>query len=658
MFNLTINPIANTNVNTNIVVSGTYAWQPSLQVAIDSGSLVGLPSGNSQPAMSGTWGYTNAPLSAGQHQITIKDPDSGLVVSQNVNILVPPPVPPTVSISSNPSSFITGNSSVLTWTSVNAASAMINQGIGNVAVSGTVTVKPIANTTYTVTVTGPGGVATGATTVTVLPVPPPQANVVYIQKGSGSFTIAGNVYTLDINGNCIENGKPIPGGGGTSQMAGYNNTVYGQDASSKTWWIWNQSSWNGPVTAPPPAVPLPPPPNTESNSNTVVTTTSGTIYDAQLNAWTLVNLTSFPFLVANNGVADTRTSNVTALLYFNHTVYQENKSNNWYFEMSNGNWNGPVSDPRLAPPPPPSTGNFSVLKNQSIIVDPNGNKWFGKGVDVAPWGRPIYKAVTPPGTGPLTTAFPGINALGIYIANDEGFTVDTGLFPIIDALTASGIVVMLHSCNSGYTNSVPNNGDGSLTAECNMFSGYATHYLANPYVWYVTSNEPSDASGQPGSVAIEQLAVYNAVRNTGNKSMVGMNVTGATLPPANYAQMTNVYWECHLYPWLGQGQALYDTVNNDYGHFANYVSKDGTMPVFIGECGSSTTGGEPNDGPWLPGQLMAVAPWTTVSTSMTLNGWTFWGIASDGTEDQMFPNNGTSGTLTAYGAQIAAGILA
>src|SRR5579862_2969677 len=74
---------------------------------------------------------------------------------------------PTVSIAANPASIFPGQSVSLTWTSANAGSAMIDNGIGASQPSGSITVTPTATTTYTITASGPGGSATSSVTVTV-----------------------------------------------------------------------------------------------------------------------------------------------------------------------------------------------------------------------------------------------------------------------------------------------------------------------------------------------------------------------------------------------------------------------------------------------------------------------------------------------------------
>jgi len=63
----------------------------------------------------------------------------------------------------------TGGSSTLSWTSENATSASINNGVGSVTpvAGGSVSVSPASTTTYTLTLNGPGGQKTLQTTVTV-----------------------------------------------------------------------------------------------------------------------------------------------------------------------------------------------------------------------------------------------------------------------------------------------------------------------------------------------------------------------------------------------------------------------------------------------------------------------------------------------------------
>src|ERR1700674_3786583 len=74
---------------------------------------------------------------------------------------------PTASLIASPSTLVAGQNITLTWSSTNAESGTIDQGVGTVGKNGSTVLTPgtvgyptAANTTYTYTVTGPGGTAT------------------------------------------------------------------------------------------------------------------------------------------------------------------------------------------------------------------------------------------------------------------------------------------------------------------------------------------------------------------------------------------------------------------------------------------------------------------------------------------------------------------
>ncbi|HEX4440072.1 MAG TPA: OmpA family protein [Thermoanaerobaculia bacterium] len=84
----------------------------------------------------------------------------------------PPPAPPaapapTVSLSSGSSSINAGACTNLSWTTSNARSASIDQGIGSVETSGSRQVCPTTTTRYTLTAIGDGGSRADSTTVSV-----------------------------------------------------------------------------------------------------------------------------------------------------------------------------------------------------------------------------------------------------------------------------------------------------------------------------------------------------------------------------------------------------------------------------------------------------------------------------------------------------------
>jgi len=81
----------------------------------------------------------------------------------------PPPPAPSASLSADPASVKQNRCATLTWSSTNASSVSIDQGVGNVDPSGSKQVCPGSTTNYTITVAGAGGTMTAATTVTVIP---------------------------------------------------------------------------------------------------------------------------------------------------------------------------------------------------------------------------------------------------------------------------------------------------------------------------------------------------------------------------------------------------------------------------------------------------------------------------------------------------------
>ncbi len=90
----------------------------------------------------------------------------------------PPPPAPTASLSANPDTIQTGQSSTLTWETQNATDVTL-EGVGPVGPSGSRRVSPADSTTYRIVAKGEGGSkeATARVTVTPAPAPPPQPSV-------------------------------------------------------------------------------------------------------------------------------------------------------------------------------------------------------------------------------------------------------------------------------------------------------------------------------------------------------------------------------------------------------------------------------------------------------------------------------------------------
>src|SRR3989344_1673677 len=123
---------------------------------------------------------------------------------------------PTVSLSASPTSITSGGSSTLTWSSTDATSCTASGGwTGTQVTSGTQSVSPTTNTTYTLACTGTGGTATQSATVTVTATPdttPPT-----VPTGLSATAVSSS----RINLSWTASTDPIVSGQVTSGVTGY-----------------------------------------------------------------------------------------------------------------------------------------------------------------------------------------------------------------------------------------------------------------------------------------------------------------------------------------------------------------------------------------------------------------------------------------------------
>lgn len=130
------------------------------------------------------------PAQTTTYTITAKGP--GGTITANATVTVNQ-VPPTVQFSAQPTAVSAGGKSTLTWSTSNATSLTIDNGIGAVATpqAGSVTTPPInQTTTFTATAQGPGGTATATATVTVSPV------AVTLSASPSTISSSGQAVTL------------------------------------------------------------------------------------------------------------------------------------------------------------------------------------------------------------------------------------------------------------------------------------------------------------------------------------------------------------------------------------------------------------------------------------------------------------------------------
>ena len=142
-----------------------------------------------------------------------------------------------VAITASPSTVCSGQPSHLTWSSTDATSIWIDQGVGSVLPYGDVYVYPTQTTTYTITGTNTtGGYAVASATVFVngsctTPTPTPTQNTVFCAANYG-YANSGDLVTFTAWGGngtyawSAVDGTPIYGNGSSFSTRFYNQSFY------------------------------------------------------------------------------------------------------------------------------------------------------------------------------------------------------------------------------------------------------------------------------------------------------------------------------------------------------------------------------------------------------------------------------------------------
>jgi len=140
----------------NLTYNWTFISVPTDSTAIFSDSSIVNP--NFTPDMIGTY----------EIRLIVND---GMVNSAADTVIVNILASPTVEISALPETILSGEFSILAWTSTNADSCVIEPNVPNTALNGSTMVYPAETTTYTITATNAGGTATASVTVNVIVLP-------------------------------------------------------------------------------------------------------------------------------------------------------------------------------------------------------------------------------------------------------------------------------------------------------------------------------------------------------------------------------------------------------------------------------------------------------------------------------------------------------
>ena len=439
---------------------------------------------------------------------------------------------------------------------------------------------------------------------------PPQ-----ITPSNGSVVdCSGNTWAITGDNRIEENGALVKGGGDTSALAISGCTVYGLsngENGSKTGWFtmstvdqagdqfWNfigaaPASWTN--VAPAPANPSP------------VTPSPSTVPPVAVSAPT-------PPKPATGPIALKQAAQYTC----------------------SGS----------APNSNPSSGGFATING--VLDQPDGTPFVARGIDIHDFD--LNSAATS-----LPQLFPGLNMVRVAIESLSDNPADYA--SAVSALTAQGIVVEF----SDYTNTTGQNvggGAGSvytgstLAQENAMYSAFASYYKNNPYVWLGTDNEPATTGG---SLSDWQLSNYQAIRATGFSAPILLDPSGSRPPgyggtpemsglnPADYAQMENIVWDPHVYPYQDNSSSDQGTANAlvqaTIQAMQTIQGVDGPPPVIIGEYGPAVGMGDGAD----------QATIAAVQNNQTMGGSGATAWAYD-TSAQL---NLTSGSgLTAWGQSVA-----
>jgi hypothetical protein len=143
--------------------SSTLTWN------ISGAASVGIDQGIGNVALTGS--RVVAPGATTTYTLTATNASGSITATCQVVVAGTPAPPaaglPVITFTANPPGVTAGNSSTLSWNVSNATSTTIDQGIGNVAASGSTIVLPVATTTYTLTASNAAGSSTATTQVIV-----------------------------------------------------------------------------------------------------------------------------------------------------------------------------------------------------------------------------------------------------------------------------------------------------------------------------------------------------------------------------------------------------------------------------------------------------------------------------------------------------------
>jgi len=229
-------PVANAGADQNLTAAATVTLDGSASFDPDNDPLTYQWTQVSGPTVSlsaPTAAKTTFPAAAGQTYgflLTVKDSYNAQSVAR-VNATVaalPKPVAAFTTCQANPSSILPGASTTLSWAATNAENVVI-LNVGQFAATGSTTVSPTVDTTYTLTANASGGNASCTVNVTIqkgnAPAVTFAANPVEISAGDSS-TLSWNIVSAQPVTVTINQGIGTVPANGTRSVSPATTTTY------------------------------------------------------------------------------------------------------------------------------------------------------------------------------------------------------------------------------------------------------------------------------------------------------------------------------------------------------------------------------------------------------------------------------------------------
>lgn len=170
-------------------VSISAGESASLTWTVSGATSVSIDQGIGNVALSGTRAV--APTTTTVYTLTASSPIGSVTATTQVIVTGVTPPPPTGLpvinyFTATPNNITLGSSVTLSWNVTNATTVSIDNGVGNVAASGSSIILPVATTTFTLTASNAAGSVTANTAVIVSGVSPPPSGLPIINYFTAS----------------------------------------------------------------------------------------------------------------------------------------------------------------------------------------------------------------------------------------------------------------------------------------------------------------------------------------------------------------------------------------------------------------------------------------------------------------------------------------